>query len=74
MRNQNNGEHTSIEEILRNFGRRPYGWYPMAVLTLVSRLFRMGKVELRTAELLDAQSALDHLRNTRQRGSVRVRL
>jgi hypothetical protein len=34
----------------------------------------MGKVELRTAELLDAQSALDHLRNTRQRGSVRVRL
>ena len=46
MRNQNNGDRTSIEEIIRNFGRRPYGWYPMAVLTLVSRLFRMGKVEL----------------------------
>ena len=74
MRNQNNGERTSIEEILRNFGKRPYGWYPMAVLTLVSRLFRMGKVELRTAELLDARSALDHLRNTRQHASVRVRL
>lgn len=74
MRNQNNGERTSIEEILRNFGKRPYGWYPMAVLTLVSRLFRMGKVELRTAELLDARSAFDLLRNTRQHGSVRVRL
>ena len=74
MRNQNNGERTSIEEILRNFGTRPYGWYPMAVLTLVSRLFRMGKVELRNTELLDARSALDLLKNTRQHGSVRVRL
>lgn len=74
MRNQNNGDRTSIEEIIRNFGRRPYGWYPMAVLTLVSRLFRLGRVELRTAELLDARSALAHLKNTRQHGSVRVRL
>ncbi len=74
MRNQNNGERTSIEEILRHFGRRPYGWYPMAVLTLVSRLFRMGKVEMRTNELLDAQGALEHLRNTRLHGGVRVRL
>jgi len=74
LRNQNNGERTSIEEIVRNFGRRPYGWYPMAVLTLISRLFRMGKVELRTSELLDSRSALEHLKNTRQHGSVRVRL
>lgn len=74
MRNQNDGTRTSIEEILRNFGKRPYGWYPMAVLTLVSRLFRMGKVELRAAELLDAHSALSHLKNTRQHGSVKVRL
>ncbi|MDA1276810.1 MAG: BREX system P-loop protein BrxC [Verrucomicrobia bacterium] len=74
MRNQNSGERTSLEEIVRIFGRRNYGWYPMAVLTLVSRLFRMGKVELRTSELLDARSAFDHLKNTRQHGSVRVRL
>ena len=74
MRNQNNGERTSIEEIVRTFGRRPHGWYPMAVLTLVSRLFRMGKVELRTSELLDARAAFDLLKNSRQHGSVKVRL
>ena len=74
LRNQNNGDRTSIEEIIRNFGRRPYGWYPMAVLTLVARVFRMGKVELRAPELLDAGSALAHLKNSRQHGSVRVRL
>jgi len=74
MRNQNNGERTSIEEIVRAFGKRPHGWYPMAVLTLVSRLFRMGRVELRTSELLDARGALDLLKNSRQHGSVKVRL
>lgn len=74
IRNQNNGERTSVEEIIRNFGRKPYGWYPMAVLTLLGRLFRMGKVELRTTELLDARSALELLKNTRQHANVRVRL
>jgi hypothetical protein len=74
MRNQANGERTSVEAIVRELGRRPYGWYPLAVVTLLARLFRMGKVELRTGELLDARSALDALRNPRQHGSVRVRL
>lgn len=74
MRNQNNGERTSVEEIIRNLGRRPYGWYPMAVLTLVARLFRMGKVELRNADLLDARSALEAMKNSRQHGGIRVRL
>jgi hypothetical protein len=73
-KNQDNGARTTIEEILRNFGKRPYGWYPMAVLTLVSRLFRMGKVELRDTELLDASSALELLKSTRKHGNVRVRL
>jgi len=74
MRNQNSGDRTSIEEIVGNFGRRPYGWYPLAVLTLVGRLFRMGKVELRTTELLDARSAFDLLKNTRQHGGIKVRM
>ena len=74
IRNQSSGDRTSVEEILRVFARRPYGWYPMAVLTFLSRLFRMGKVELRTSELLDAQSALILLRNSRQHANIRVRL
>jgi hypothetical protein len=73
-RNQNNGERTSVEEIIRYFGRRPYGWPPVAVLTLISRLFRMGKIELRTTEPLDAPNALALFRNSRQHGNIRVRL
>jgi len=74
LRNQNNGERTSVEEIVRQFGRRPYGWYPMAVLTLIARLFRMGKVELRGTDLLDARTALGVLKNSRQHGGIRVRM
>jgi len=74
MRNQANGERTSVEAIVRELGRRPYGWYPLAVVTLLARLFRLGKVELRNAELLDARGALEALRNSRQHGGVRVRL
>jgi hypothetical protein len=74
LHNQGNGERTSVAEMIRHFGRRPCGWYPMAVLTLVARLFRMGKVELRTTDLLDARSALEALKNSRQHGSVRVRM
>lgn len=74
QRNQNQGERTSVEEMVRQFGRRPYGWYPLAVCTLIGRLFRMGKIELRTSELLDGRLALEHLKNSRQHGSVRVRL
>lgn len=73
-RNQNNGERTSVEEIIRNFGRRPYGWPALAVLTLLGRLFRMGKIELRTTELLDAPNALALFKNSRQHGNIRVRL
>ena len=73
-RNQNNGERVSVEEIIRQFGKRPCGWYPMAVLTFVAQLFRLGKVELRTTDLLDARAALEALKNTRQHGAVRVRL
>lgn len=74
-RNQNQGERVTAEEIIKNFSKRPYGWYPLATLGLVARLFRSGKVELRSGnELLDARSAYESLKNSNQHGSVRVRL
>ena len=73
-RKQNNGERTTVEDILSVFSKRPYGWANIALQVLVARLFRKGKVELRTTELLDANTALEHLKNSRLHSSVRVRL
>jgi hypothetical protein len=44
------------------------------VLTQLARLLRIGKIELRAPEILSAKAALEALKNTRQHGSIRVRL
>ena len=74
QRNQDLGERSTVEEMVRYFGKRPYGWYSTAVTTLIARLFRMGKLELRAPDSLDSKAALDHLQNSRQHGAVRVRI
>jgi Family of unknown function (DUF6079) len=68
------GERLTIEDMVRDFGRRPYGWPQMATLVQVARLFRLGKVELRTNEILDAKAVLDALKSSRQHGTVRIRI
>jgi hypothetical protein len=68
------GERLTVEDLVRDFGRRPYGWPQMGILVHTGRLFRVGKIELRTSEILDARGALDALKNSRQHGSVRVRI
>jgi hypothetical protein len=73
-RQHQRGERTTVEELRTLFGKRPYGWPAMAVLTLVARVFRMGKLELRAPDLLDARSALEQLKNTRQHSGIRVSL
>ncbi len=67
-------ERVTVEEMVRDFGKRPYGWPVMGVLVQVARLFRMGKLELRQAELLDAQGAFDAFRNSKHHGTVRISL
>ena len=57
------------------YEHRPLWLSPdMAVLTLIGRLFRMGKLELRTTELLDSKKAFELMKNSRQHGGIRVRL
>lgn len=65
-------ERLTVEVMVRDFGKRPYGWPLMGVLVQVARLFRMGKIELRQAELLDALGAFEALKNSRQHATVRV--
>jgi len=72
--NQNQGERSTVDEMIRHFSHRPYGWHNLAVTCLLARLFRMGKVDFRAPDPLDAQSALKALNNTRQHATIRVQL
>ncbi len=73
-RNGNDGKRNTVDEIVRQYELRPYGWPAMATLLQLARLFRMGRIELRAPDLLDARAAAEALKNPRQRGNVRVRL
>ena len=63
------GERLTVEDIVRDFGKRPYGWPLMATLVHdrapVPRWARSSSARPR---LLDAKGALDALKNTRQHG------
>lgn len=74
LRNQESGDRSTVEEILRSFGKRPYGWPQMATLVQIARLYRMSKLELRNPQLMSPHEVYDHFCNSRKFGSVRARL
>ena len=73
-RNQADGLRTRVDNIVREFGKRPYGWPPQAALAQLAKLMRAGKIELRETGLLDARAAADALGNNRRHAGIQVRL
>lgn len=71
-RNQSSGERTVLDKILQAFSRQPYGWYTLATLTLIARLYSKGKLEIRQHAILDARAAYDAFGNTRMHGALRI--
>jgi hypothetical protein len=45
-RRKKQADRTSLNDIRTHFGRKPYGWYPNAIWTIVARLYKRGKVEV----------------------------
>ncbi len=73
-RRQTQGEKPTVQSILQEFGKRPYGWYSHAILSNIAKLFMRGKVELSAdSNILDKASALDALSNSRQFTNTIVR-
>ncbi len=59
-------ERTSLADIRDYFARKPYGWYALAVWTLIGMLYKKGKIEAeQESEELDAQGLLNALFNNR---------
>jgi hypothetical protein len=72
-RQQKLGERLSVEELVRRFEAKPYGWSNWATLTFIARLYRLGKLELREKELLSSVEVIEALTNSRRLGGVSVR-
>lgn len=66
LRRKKNSERTSLLDIKEYFSRKPYGWYPNAIWTMVAMLYKRGKLEMRQdANLLDDEGVMEALQSNR---------
>ena len=64
-RRKNQSERTSLNDLKTIFNKKPYGWYQNAIWTMVARLYKRGKIEIRKdANILDDEQVAQALLNS----------
>lgn len=64
-RRKKQSDRTSLNDVKNEFTKKPYGWYPNAIWTLVALLYKRGKIELsQNTNLLENQDVLNALMNS----------
>lgn len=70
-RRKTQSERTSLNDLKTHFTRKPYGWYPNAIWTIVAKLYKRGKLELKQdSNLLEDEDALNALLNSAYQGNT----
>jgi energy-coupling factor transporter ATP-binding protein EcfA2 len=66
QRRKKQSDRTSLVDLRDHFTRKPYGWYQNAVWSLVAKLYKRGKLELRQdSNLIEDEDVLNALLNNR---------
>ncbi|SFF42732.1 BREX system P-loop protein BrxC [Flavobacterium xueshanense] len=72
-RRKKQSDRTSLNDIKNHFSRRPYGWYPNAIWTVVAKLYKRGKIELKAgSNILEDNNVLNALLNSANHGTTLV--
>ena len=70
-RRKKQSDRTSLNDIKSHFTKKPYGWYPNAIWTVIAKLYKRGKVEVKqNASLLEDEDVLTALINSANHGST----
>lgn len=70
-RRKRQSDRTSLNDIKNHFTKRPYGWYPNAIWTIVAKLYKRGKIELKEgSNILEDNSVLNALLNSANHGTT----
>lgn len=70
-RRKKQSDRTSLADVRDYFVRKPYGWYPNAIWTIVARLYKRGKLDVRQdANLLADADVLAALLNSRAQANT----
>lgn len=61
-RRKKQSDRTSLNDLKNHFGMKPFGWYPNAVWSMVARLHKRGKIEMKQdSNLLEDNQVIDAL-------------
>lgn len=75
QRNKANHERTTIKNLLDYFNSRPYGWYQAAVLSIIAKLYKRNKINLKQdSNPLDDRLTLDALQKNNQYSNTLIEL
>ncbi|MFT6861755.1 MAG: energy-coupling factor transporter ATP-binding protein EcfA2 [Akkermansiaceae bacterium] len=68
-------ERVEVSDIVQKFSTGQHGWYEMATLCLLARLFRRHKIEFReNTTILDSHELIPYLTNTQKQGALTIEL
>lgn len=70
-RRKNQSDRTSLNDLKIFFAKRPYGWYQNAVWTIVAKLYKRGKIEIKKdSNVLENIDVIQALLNSASYGNT----
>lgn len=70
-RRKNQSDRTSLNDLKTFFAKRPYGWYQNAVWTIVAKLYKRGKIEIKKdSNVLEGIDVIQALLNSASYGNT----
>ena len=70
-RRKNQSDRTSLNDLKTFFAKRPYGWYQNAVWTIVAKLYKRGKIEIKKdSNVLEDIDVIQALLNSASYGNT----
>lgn len=75
MRRKTQSDRTHLSHLKDIFSKQPYGWYTNAIWTLVAKLYKRGKIELKQdSNILEENKVLNALLNNRNHNTTYIEL
>ncbi len=71
IRRKKQAERTSLLDIKNQFIIKPYGWYPNAIWSIIAKLYKRGKIELKQdSNILEDNEVVNALLNSSYHGNT----
>jgi len=74
-RRKKQSDRSSLLDIKNTLIKKPYGWYPNAIWSLIAKSYKRGKIEIRTdSNLIENSEVLNVLLNSAKHGNTHIEL